>query len=77
MRIKTTLPTILLGYGLCAPLAVAPARTAEQAKPAAKEAEKKRHRVLGELPFSYDYQDTLAKARTNGRPIFAYFTFET
>ncbi len=35
-----------------------------------------RHRVKGEIEFSYDYAATLAAAKENGKPILAYFTFE-
>ena len=37
---------------------------------------KKHHRVLGKIDFSYSYVETLARAQKDGRPIFAYFTFE-
>lgn len=32
--------------------------------------------VTGDIPFSYDYAETLAAARENGKPIFAFFTFD-
>ena len=35
-----------------------------------------RHRVEGKIPFSYDYAETLERAKADGKPIFAYFTFE-
>jgi hypothetical protein len=77
MRHGIRLTTLLIGCGLLCPIAATPARTAQQQKPAAQEPAKKRHRVQGELPFSYDYAKTLALAGKNGKPIFAYFTFET
>ena len=36
-----------------------------------------RHRVEGKIPFSYDYAETLERAKADGKPILAYFTFET
>ena len=36
-----------------------------------------RHRVEGKIPFSYDYAETLERAKSDGKPILAYFTFET
>ena len=37
---------------------------------------KDRHRVLGDIAFSYSYEETLQKAKKSGKPILAYFTFE-
>ena len=39
--------------------------------------ENDRHRVEGKIPFSYDFEETLERAKADGKPIFAYFTFET
>jgi hypothetical protein len=52
-------------------------QTQESGSQAARPAAKKPHRVLGEMPFSYSYEETLNLARKNNKPIFAYFTFET
>jgi hypothetical protein len=71
------LATLFLGCGLCISSTGPAAGIAEKQQPAAREAAKKRHRVLGEIPFSYSYDQTLSLARKNGKPIFAYFTFET
>ena len=39
--------------------------------------EKAPHRVLGRIDFSYSLEETVARAQENGKPIFAYFTYET
>ena len=36
-----------------------------------------RHRVAGEIPFGYSFEEAAARAAEDGRPIFAYFTFAT
>ncbi len=74
MFAKICLATILLGCGLCFHPEGFPA--VEQ-QPAAQEPAKKPHRVQGDIPFSYSFEETLSLARKNGRPVFAYFTFET
>ncbi|MEQ8767118.1 MAG: thioredoxin family protein [Planctomycetota bacterium] len=35
------------------------------------------HRVKGELPFGYSLESALSQAEENGKPVLAYFTFET
>ena len=35
------------------------------------------HQVVGKIDFFYSFPETLARAQENGKPIFAYFTFET
>jgi len=77
MQTKIYAATLLLGCGLGFNFAPSPARAEEQQKPAVQEPAKKPHRVQGDIPFSYSYSETLNLARKNGRPIFAYFTFET
>jgi len=66
----------------CWSLAVVPAsertRGTEVAQATGDKAPKKEpHRVFGDIPFSYSYSETVARARSNGRPILAYFTFDT
>jgi len=46
-------------------------------EPKTKAPKKEPHRVAGEIPFSYSYPETLASAKSNGKPIFAYFTYDT
>jgi hypothetical protein len=77
MKAKAFLTTLLLGCGLCLNPTVPNARTAERQQSAAQKPEKKAHRVMGDIPFSYSYQETLKLARQNGKPMFAYFTFAT
>ncbi len=36
-----------------------------------------RHRVTGKIPFGYFFEEVASRAAADGRPIFAYFTFET
>jgi hypothetical protein len=71
--VKRLLLTCLIFF-LAAPLIP---QTQESGSQAARPAAKKPHRVLGEMPFSYSYEETLNLARKNNKPIFAYFTFET
>ena len=40
-------------------------------------ADEERHRVKGKIDFSYDYAETMELSKRNGKPVFAYFTFET
>lgn len=69
MRMKTNLAMAALFFGGCL-------ATSGQ-EPAAKAPKKEPHRVQGDIPFSYSYPETLALANSNGKPILAYFTFDT
>jgi hypothetical protein len=68
---------LLLGCGFCFNSAGSAAISAGHQQPSAQEPAKKPHRVQGKVPFSYSYTETLNLARRNGKPIFAYFTYET
>jgi hypothetical protein len=77
-RIEIAVGAAVLGWSLAAVPAVeqGTGRTAPP-KRAEKAPRQEPHRVLGDIPFSYSYPETLARARSNGRPILAYFTFDT
>jgi len=68
---------LLLGCGFCFNSAGSAAINADHQQPSAQEPAKERHRVQGNVPFSYSYTETLNLARRNGKPIFAYFTYAT
>jgi cytochrome oxidase Cu insertion factor (SCO1/SenC/PrrC family) len=69
MKIRMSLAIAALCVGGCL--------AASGQEPANKAPKKEPHRVLGQIPFSYSYPDTLKLANSNGKPILAYFTFDT
>jgi hypothetical protein len=72
MKARTFCAVWLLGLAAFASGRVMPGQ-----QPAKEATVKQAHRVLGDLPFSYSYANTLKLARQNGKPIFAYFTYAT
>jgi cytochrome oxidase Cu insertion factor (SCO1/SenC/PrrC family) len=77
MRPKMYPAILLLGCGLCFNSGGSAATSADHQQPSAQEPVKGPHRVLGKVPFSYSYTETLNLARQNGKPILAYFTYAT
>ncbi len=69
MRIKTSLAIAALCVGGCL--------VASGQEPAEKAPKKEPHHVLGNVPFSYSYPEALKLAESNGKPVLAYFTFDT
>ena len=70
MRIKMSLAIAAFCIGGC----LAASSSQEQE---AKAPKKEPHHVQGNVPFSYSYPETLALAKSNGKPILAYFTYDT
>jgi len=68
MKIKMSLAIVAFCIGAC----LAAISQEQEAKAPKKEP----HRVQGNVPFSYSYPETLALAKSNGKPILAYFTFD-
>jgi hypothetical protein len=77
MKFRREMTAWILCLGLGVAAAAPPARPEAAGRiPSQGKEEKAAHLVLGNLPFSYSYGETLRLARQNGKPIFAYFTYD-